>query len=204
VVALSSDKAVNPINMYGATKLCADKMFVASNNYAGGRHTRFSVVRYGNVFGSRGSVVPLFLEMKKTGCLPITDARMTRFWISLEAGVELVLNALQWMKGGEIFVPRIPSMKVTDLASAIAPECRKRIVGIRPGEKLHEILIPHDESRRTLTFKDMFVICPDIEGWTPKHLPGRKNVGMDFEYSSESNDRWLKSAELKKLLKGCS
>lgn len=199
VVALSSDKAVNPINMYGATKLCADKMFVASNNYSA-RRTRFSVVRYGNVLGSRGSVVPVFKELRKSGTIPITDKRMTRFWITLEQGVELVLRSLVLMAGGEIFVPKIPSMKITDLAEVIAPECRKKIVGIRPGEKLHEVLIPRDEMRKTLEFDDLFVICPGDSDWFNKNLKGGKPVGEDFEYSSENNKQWLSPAKLKRLV----
>lgn len=200
VVALSSDKAVNPVNMYGATKLCADKMFVASNNYSGNARTRFSVVRYGNVLGSRGSVVPVFRELKKTGKIPITDKRMTRFWITLEQGVDLVLRAFRLMDGGEIFVPKIASMKITDLASVIAPGCKRKIVGIRPGEKLHEVLIPADEMRSTLEFKDLYVICPEIEGWKNPRLKGGKPVKESFEYSSNNNTKWLKKDDLKKFL----
>ncbi len=198
VVALSSDKAVNPVNMYGATKLCADKMFVAGNNYSAGR-TSFSVVRYGNVLGSRGSVVPLFKELKKTGTIPITDERMTRFWISLDQGVALVIKAFDVMSGGEIFVPKIPSMKITDLAKAIAPECRRKVTGIRPGEKLHEVLIPKDEMRHTLEFDDMYVICPDTEDWQNKKLKRGRAVKKEFEYSSDANSQWLKPLDLKKL-----
>ena len=199
VVALSSDKAVNPVNMYGATKLCADKMFVASNVYSAGR-TKFSVVRYGNVLGSRGSVVPVFRQLKKTGKIPITDKRMTRFWITLEQGVDLVLKTIELMEGGEIFVPKIPSMKITDLADVIAPECKKHFIGIRPGEKLHEVLIPHDEMRKTHEFKDMFVICPDIEGWKNPRLKNPGIVKDDFEYSSDNNKEWLGHNDLKRLL----
>jgi UDP-N-acetylglucosamine 4,6-dehydratase/5-epimerase len=200
VVALSSDKAVNPVNMYGATKLCADKMFVASNSYSGAEGTRFAVVRYGNVVGSRGSVVPVFRELSASGVIPITDKRMTRFWITLEQGVELVLRALGTMAGGEIFVPKIPSMKVTELADAIAPGCKHKIVGIRPGEKLHEVLIPRDEIRKTLEFKDMFVICPDIEGWKNSALKGGKPIKSDFEYASDTNKQWLDKKALKAIL----
>ncbi len=199
VVALSSDKAVNPVNMYGATKLCADKMFVASNHYSAGK-TRFSVVRYGNVLGSRGSVVPLYRELRKTGKIPITDARMTRFWITLDQGVELVLKSLEIMAGGEIFVPKIPSMKITDLAEAMAPECKKEFVGIRPGEKLHEVLIPRDEMRKTIEFGDMFVITPDIEGWHNDKLKTGKLIQEDFEYSSDGNKQWLSPADLKRMI----
>ncbi len=161
VVALSTDKAANPINLYGATKLCSDKLFVAGNSYVGSeRKTRFSVVRYGNVVGSRGSVVPFFLRMRKTGKLPITDLRMTRFWINLQQGVDFVLESLKRMEGGEIFVPKIPSMRLVDLAKAIAPECKQVEVGIRPGEKLHEVMIPADEARNCLEFDDHFALLP--------------------------------------------
>ena len=203
VVALSSDKAVNPVNIYGATKLCADKMFVASNNYSGDSRTRFSVVRYGNVLGSRGSVVPVFRELRKTGKIPITDKRMTRFWITLEQGVELVLKSLELMEGGEIFVPKIPSMKILDLADVIAPGCKKEIVGIRPGEKLHEVLIPMDEMRKTLEFDSMYVICPDRSawGWKNPRLAGKgKVVREEFEYASNTNKKWLTKDDLKGLL----
>lgn len=199
VVALSSDKAVNPINMYGATKLCADKMFVAANNYSAG-HTRFSVVRYGNVLGSRGSVIPVFKELKKTGTIPITDKRMTRFWITLEEGVGLVLKGLEIMQGGEIFVPKIPSMKIMELAKAVAPECRLKFVGIRPGEKLHEVLIPRDEIRKTLEFENLFVICPEIAGWKNPHLKKGKPVKENFEYASDTNSEWLSPSDLKRLM----
>ena len=200
VVALSSDKAVNPVNMYGATKLCADKMFVASNNYSGKAGTRFSVVRYGNVLGSRGSVVPVFRELARTGVLPITDKRMTRFWITLDQGVDLVLKSLDVMEGGEIFVPKIPSMKIMDLAEAMAPGCKYKYVGIRPGEKLHEVLIPRDEMRKTLEFKNMFVICPDSEHWKNPNLKNSKVVKDDFEYASDTNTEWLSPSDLRKLL----
>jgi len=203
VVALSSDKAVNPINMYGATKLCADKMFVAGNSYSAG-HARFSVVRYGNVLGSRGSVIPVFRELKKTGIIPITDERMTRFWITLDQGVGLVLKAIECMQGGEIFVPKIPSMKITDLAEVVAPGIPRKTVGIRPGEKLHEVLIPKDEMRRTLEFSDMYVICPDEEGWDNAKLKRGKLVKDEFEYSSDANKQWLTTKELKKMVDSLS
>ncbi|HPZ63397.1 MAG TPA: UDP-N-acetylglucosamine 4,6-dehydratase (inverting), partial [Halanaerobiales bacterium] len=165
IVALSTDKAVNPINLYGATKLCSDKLFIAGNSYVGSKDTRFAVVRYGNVVGSRGSVVPLFLQLKEAGKLPITDPRMTRFWITLEEGVEMVFAALEKMQGGEIFVPKIPSMKITDLAEAIAPECELEIVGIRPGEKLHESLITGSDARHTLEFENYYIIQPEFSWW---------------------------------------
>lgn len=199
VVALSSDKAVNPVNMYGATKLCADKMFVAGNIYSAGR-TKFSVVRYGNVVGSRGSVIPIFKEKRKAGKIPITDKRMTRFWITLDSAVDLVLKSFELMEGGEIFVPKIPSMKVLDLAEAIAPDCEKEFIGIRPGEKLHEVLIPRDEMRKTLEFPNMFVICPDFEHWQNERLKSGKLVVGDFEYSSDNNKEWLTTDQLQKLV----
>ena len=202
VIALSSDKAVNPVNMYGATKLCADKMFVASNNYSGDARTRFSVVRYGNVLGSRGSVVPVFRELKKTGKIPITDERMTRFWITLEQGVGLVLKGLELMEGGEIFVPKIPSMKLTDLADVIAPGCKKDIVGIRPGEKLHEVLIPADEMRKTIECDGIYVVCPENSGWGWKNpkLKAAKTLQDEPEYASNTNKQWLTKKDLGKLL----
>jgi len=173
VIALSTDKAANPINLYGATKLCSDKLFVAANNIAGGHETRFAVVRYGNVVGSRGSVVPFFEKLLAEGAeeLPITDPRMTRFWITLDAGVEFVFQNFERMHGGEIFVPKIPSVRITDLTEAMAPGKPTRIIGIRPGEKLHEIMCPRDDSHLTVEFEDHFVIRPTIsfgDGWLPK------------------------------------
>lgn len=200
VIALSTDKAANPINLYGATKLCSDKLFTAANHYAGGHPTRFSVVRYGNVVGSRGSVVPLFLERRKTGSLPITDERMTRFWITLDQGVDFVLASLERMHGGEIFVPKIPSMRVVDLARAVAPECHIEIVGIRPGEKLHEVMVPDDDSRETVEFDDHYVICPSYVEWGRQAFTersGGKPVPDGFRYSSDSNERWLDEVELR-------
>ena len=199
VIALSTDKAANPINLYGATKLCSDKLFVAGNAYSGYAKTKFAVVRYGNVFGSRGSVVPFFKEVSKTGVIPITDERMTRFWITLEQGVKFVLNSLDVMRGGEIFVPKIPSMKVTDLAEALAPGCRQEIVGIRPGEKLHETMVPEDDARRTLEYDDYYIIQPDFTWWSAaNHQDGRK-VPDAFKYSSDTNDRWLSIEDLREM-----
>ncbi len=175
-------------------------MFVASNNYSGIAGTKFSVVRYGNVLGSRGSVVPVFRKLRETGVIPITDERMTRFWITLDQGVRLVLDALELMDGGEIFVPKIPSMKITDLAEVIAPRCKRKIIGIRPGEKLHEVLIPADEMRSTLEFRDRYVICPEIEGRKNPRLKGGKLVKVSFEYSSNNNSDWLSKDDLRKLL----
>lgn len=201
VIALSTDKAVNPINLYGATKLCSDKLFVAGNSYSGDINTRFSVVRYGNVVGSRGSVIPFFKEVRKTGILPITDTRMTRFWITLEQGVNFVLQSLEIMKGGEIFVPKIPSMTIMDLAKAIASECEIKIIGIRPGEKIHEVMITEDDSRRTLEFDNYYVIQPDFHWWSASEYAsnGGKSVPEGFRYSSDKNAQWLTAEELKKM-----
>lgn len=200
VIALSTDKAANPINLYGATKLCSDKLFVAGNSYSGDVDTRFSVVRYGNVFGSRGSVVPFFKELAKTGgSIPITDSRMTRFWITLQQGVDFVLKCLDLTVGGEIFVPKIPSMKVVDLAKALAPACEPEITGIRPGEKLHETMVPEDDARRTLEFDDYYVIQPDFHWWLKDHHKHGKTLPEGFHYSSDSNDRWLTIEELREM-----
>ena len=200
VVALSTDKACNPINLYGATKLCADKLFVATGMSEPGGHTAFAVVRYGNVLGSRGSVIPFFKERVAAGILPITDERMTRFWITLDQAVYFVLESLNRMKGGEIFVPRIPSMKITDLAAAIGPQCRQDIVGIRAGEKLHETLISEDEARNAVAFTDCFIVQPNAH-YRKSLIKGKgKLCGDDFRYSSGDNDRWLSVGELKKMV----
>lgn len=202
VIALSTDKAANPINLYGATKLCSDKLFIAGNAYVGRDHTVFSVVRYGNVVGSRGSVIPFFIEHKKNGFLPITDPRMTRFWITLGQGVEFVLWCLEHLCGGELFVPKIPSMNIMDLAKAIAPECDTRIVGIRAGEKLHELMIPRDDSRRTLEFDNFFVVQPDFKFWERRcSWDGGMKVTDDFEYSSETNPWRLTLEEMKEMIR---
>lgn len=200
VVALSTDKAVNPINLYGSTKLCAEKLFVAGNSYSASHKTRFSIVRYGNVVGSRGSVVPLFLEKKRSGTLPLTDKRMTRFWITLDQSVELVWLALQKMEGGEIFVPKIPSMKVTDLAKAIAPECAIKEIGIRPGEKIHEVLITEDEAQRSWDLGECFAIMPNFSTWTTSKKNGKKAVPSNFRYSSDENTEWLNAKELMEIV----
>ncbi|MBD1835596.1 UDP-N-acetylglucosamine 4,6-dehydratase (inverting) [Cyanobacteria bacterium FACHB-472] len=209
VIALSTDKAVSPLNLYGATKLAADKLFVASNNVTGTLKTRFSVVRYGNVVGSRGSVVPFFQKLIREGAteLPITDPRMTRFWITLQQGVDLVLKSFERMQGGEIFVPKIPSMKITDLAAALAPGMPPKIVGVRPGEKLHEVMCPADSAHLTLEFADHYVIMPTIEfpissdfscnALGEKGLP----VPEGFQYSSDNNTEWLTTTQLLNLLK---
>lgn len=200
VVALSTDKAANPVNLYGATKLCSDKLFISGNSYAGSKDTRFSVVRYGNVVGSRGSVIPFFKKMKETGVITITDPRMTRFWITLEQGVEFVVNSMQRMQGGEIFVPKIPSMKITDLADAIAPGCRHEYIGIRPGEKLHEVMVPEDDARNTIELDDFFIIQPQFPWWGKnRNWSEGRPVPHDFRYASDTNDRWLTIEELRKM-----
>ncbi len=208
VIALSTDKAANPINLYGATKLASDKLFVAANNVAGGHRTRFSVVRYGNVIGSRGSVVPLFREMLRNGAreLPITDRRMTRFWITLQQGVDFVLKSLERMQGGEVFVPKIPSARIADLAAAIAPELPAREIGIRPGEKLHEVMIPSDDARLTLEFADHYVVQPSI-GFNlhpdfARNAAGEcgRAITEDFSYDSGSNSWFLTVPEISALI----
>ncbi|MEI2428176.1 UDP-N-acetylglucosamine 4,6-dehydratase (inverting) [Priestia megaterium] len=200
VIALSTDKAASPVNLYGATKLASDKLFVAANSYAGDKDTRFSVVRYGNVVGSRGSVVPFFKKIKETGTVPITDERMTRFWITLDQGVQFVLDNLERMHGGEIFVPKIPSMKVVDLAEAIAPECSIKYVGIRPGEKLHEAMITEDDARRTLEFDTYYVIQPEFPWWSDEEMSQGKELQDGFKYVSDINDQWLTVEELRALV----
>lgn len=200
VIALSSDKAANPVNLYGATKLCADKLFVSGNAYAGGSPTRFSVVRYGNVIGSRGSVVPVFKKLGKAGQIPITDERMTRFWITLEQGVRFVIKCLSLMHGGELFVPKIPSMNIMDLKKAVAPKAKHKIVGIRPGEKIHEVLLPAEEARQALEFDDMYVIPPKFEWWRQSNHQDGKSLPEGFEYRSDNNTEWLTVAQLKKHL----
>ncbi|RND00684.1 UDP-N-acetylglucosamine 4,6-dehydratase (inverting) [Lysinibacillus halotolerans] len=199
VIALSTDKACSPVNLYGATKLASDKLFVAANAYVGDKKTRFSVVRYGNVVGSRGSVVPFFKKIRHTGVLPVTDERMTRFWITLDQGVQFVLDNLERMHGGEIFVPKIPSMKVVDLAKAIAPECEIKIIGIRPGEKLHEAMIMEDDARHTIEFEDYYVIQPEFPWWSKSNTNNGKELPDGFAYTSDSNNEWLTVEELENL-----
>ena len=203
VIALSTDKAANPVNLYGATKLCSDKLFVAGNSYSGFHKTRFAVVRYGNVIGSRGSVVPFFRKMKDTGTIPITDPRMTRFWITLEKGVEFVLQCLDKSEGGELYVPKIPSMNIMDLAEALAPDCKYETVGIRPGEKIHEVMITEDDARHTLEYEDHFVIEPEFVWWSDvEHIKnGGKRVKEGFRYASDINDHWLTVDDLRELSK---
>lgn len=199
VIALSTDKAVNPINLYGATKLCADKLFTAASVYAANHCTKFAVVRYGNVMSSRGSVIPYFQQLaNEDKPIPITDKRMTRFWISLPQAVSFVMENFMRMKGGEIFVPKLPSMKITDLAIAIAgPNCRMTITGIRPGEKIHEIMISKDDARRTAEYQDYFIVLPDGE-----QIPKEKRMSDDFEYSSGTNPEWLSILAIRQLING--
>ena len=191
VVALSTDKAVNPVNLYGATKLCSEKIFIQGNAYSGVQDTSFSCVRYGNVIGSRGSVIPLFVKQRKKGKVTITDKRMTRFWLSLEHAVEVVVKAHLHMQGGEIFVPKIPSMKIMDLAEAIAPDCDIEIIGIRPGEKLHEILITEEDGRYTLDYNGLYVILPQFSWWSRENYKNASKLTEGFSYTSNNNDQWL-------------
>ncbi len=201
VIALSTDKAVHPVNLYGSTKMVAERLFVQGNSYKGSdRHTKFSCVRYGNVVGSRGSVVPLFLEQKKTGRLTITDERMTRFWLTLEEGVQFVRECLPIMTGGEIFVPKIPSMRVGDLAHAIAPDAKIDIIGIRPGEKIHEILLTEDEARHTKEYDTHFVIEPELRFWGKNDKNGGRELPEGFRYASDTNPVWLSIDDLKKTI----
>jgi UDP-N-acetylglucosamine 4,6-dehydratase len=204
ILALSTDKAVNPINLYGATKLCAEKMFVQANAYAGAQDTRFSCARYGNVVGSRGSVIPVFLEQRKSGKITITDPRMTRFWITLDQGVRFVIQCIEGMHGGEIFVPKIPSMKLVDMAQALAPGCETCYVGIRPGEKVHEVLISEDEARNTVELDDMFVIQPAHPWWKQGNWKDARPLPEGFRYASDNNPQWMESSELLNLVQGNS
>ena len=208
IIALSTDKAANPINLYGATKLASDKIFVAANNLSGSDGPRFSVVRYGNVMGSRGSVVPYWQKLALDGAtkLPVTDQRMTRFWITLNQGVSFVLKSFDRLVGGEIFVPKLPSVKVTELAEAILPGCKIEDVGIRPGEKLHEVMIPKDDARTTLEFPDFFVIEPAFQFWDRRpmstdQIEGGDKVPENFEYDSGTNTNWLSADQLKEQIR---
>ncbi len=201
VMALSTDKAVNPVNLYGTTKLAAEKLFVQSNAYAAGTSTRFSCVRYGNVVGSRGSVVPTFIQQRKNGKLTITDDRMTRFWLTLEQGVRFVIRCTGEMLGGEVFIPKIPSMKIVDLAGAIAPEAELEIIGIRPGEKLHEVLIHEDEARSAVELKDMFVVQPATELWFGHDWQKRGSALPDgYRYASDTNPQWLDIKQISQMV----
>jgi len=203
VVALSTDKACAPVNLYGATKLCSDKLFIAGNSYSGSRATRFAVVRYGNVAGSRGSVIPFFQKLIADDVkeLPITDFKMTRFWLKLEQAVDMVLDALERMHGGELYVRKIPSMKITDLAEAIAPGIKLKEIGIRPGEKIHEQMITREDARNTLEFKDYFVVLPEIIPTGSDELQEGRHVAENFEYSSGRNTWWLSVEEMRNLIK---
>lgn len=203
VVALSTDKAAAPINLYGATKLCSDKLFIAANNMKGRKELSFSVVRYGNVMGSRGSVIPFFMNKKSTGVLPITDSRMTRFNISLEEGVDMVINAIQNAWGGEIFVPKIPSYKITDVATAIAPECEQKIIGIRPGEKIHEEMITEADSYTTVDLGKYYAILPQVPIWNQEEYMNHfqaKAVKPGFKYNSGTNKEWLTVEDIRDLI----
>jgi len=205
VLALSTDKAVNPVNLYGATKLCSDKLFIAANNLSRQNDTKFSVVRYGNVIGSRGSVVPFFLEKAKTGKLPITDERMTRFWLTLDEGVRFVDQSIGLMRGGEIFVPKIPSMRIPDLAKAVAPECEQEVIGIRPGEKLHEVLVPNADAKYTYSYDGFYIVQPQIQFWKDEELivygdEKGELVDAEFEYDSETNTQWVGVEELRDII----
>jgi len=199
VMFISTDKAVHPINLYGATKLVAEKLFVQANAYAGGR-TRFSCVRYGNVVGSRGSVIPLFLQQRNNGAITITDQRMTRFWLTLEQGVRFVIQCIKRMAGGEVFVPKIPSMRILDIAQAIAPGAPQKFIGIRPGEKLHEELVTREEAGRTKEFDTYYIVEPEHPFWDSGNHRGGKPAAPDFQYGSDTNGYWLKPEELKACL----
>jgi UDP-N-acetylglucosamine 4,6-dehydratase/5-epimerase len=198
-LALSTDKAVNPVNLYGATKLCAEKITAQGNAYAADSPARFAMARYGNVVGSRGSVIPLFKAQAETGALTITDERMTRFWMTLEQSVRFVIDCLGLMGGGEVFVPKIPSMRVTDIAEAIAPSAERRIIGIRAGEKLHELLVTEDESRHSYDLGDRFVILPEYASWPLREFEDAVRLPEGFRYSSDTNDRWLSVDELREM-----
>jgi UDP-N-acetylglucosamine 4,6-dehydratase len=201
VLALSTDKAVNPVNLYGTTKLAAEKLFVQSNAYAAGTATRYSCVRYGNVAGSRGSVIPIFIQQRENGKLKITDDRMTRFWLTLEQGARFVIRCMEQMLGGEVFVPKIPSMKILDLANVIAPEADVEIIGIRPGEKLHEVLIHEDEARSTVELDDMFVVQPSTELWFGHDWQVKGHQLPDgFRYASNSNPDWLTKDQIQEMV----
>lgn len=201
-IAISSDKAVHPINLYGATKLVMERLFAQANVYTGARKTRFSCVRYGNVVGSRGSVVPLFLQQRKNGKITITDEQMTRFWITLEQGVRFVIDCIGKMHGGEVFIPKIPSMKITDLADVIAPEAEREVIGIRPGEKVNEILLTEEEARHAQEFDAFFVIEPEHSFWKEDNFKGARSLPDGFTYTSDNNNWWLTKDELKRMLEG--
>ena len=200
VILISTDKAVQPVNLYGATKMVAEKLFVQGNSYSGDRKTMFSVARYGNVVGSSGSVVPLFKKQKDMGEITITDETMTRFWITLDQGVRFVVKCIENMKGGEIFIPKIPSTKITDLAEAIAPGVKRKIIGIRPGEKIHEVLLTAEESRNATEFDEYFIIKPEFSFWDNQNHQGGKESFSRFLYSSDTNTKWLDKDQIKHLI----
>ena len=202
VLAITTDKAVHPVNLYGATKLVSEKLFCQANVYTGDRRTRFSLVRYGNVVGSRGSVIPLFLEQVNAGEIAITDERMTRFWITLEEGVRFVIKCINMMQGGDIFIPKIPSMRITDIADILIPGAKRNIVGIRPGEKLHEVLLSEEEARHSREFDDYFVIEPEAPFWNRESLIEGKAIPESYTYSSDSNNWWITREELLKMIEG--
>jgi UDP-N-acetylglucosamine 4,6-dehydratase len=201
VLSLSTDKAVNPVNLYGATKLAAEKLVIQSNSYAGGRETRFSCVRYGNVVGSRGSVIPTFIQQRENGTLTITDERMTRFWLTLEQGVDFVIRCIEEMHGGEVFVPKIPSTKIVDLAKAIAPDAKLEFVGIRPGEKIHEVLISEDEARTTIELKNKYIVQPATSPWFGYEWENKgKKLEDGFRYASNTNTEWLSIEQIREMI----
>jgi len=200
IMALSTDKAVHPVNLYGATKLVAEKLFIQGNTYTGGRKTKFSCVRYGNVMASRGSVIPIFQEQRRNGTITITDKNMTRFWITQEQAAHFIIDCIERMKGGGIFVPKIPSMKIIDLAQAIAPQSEIKITGIRPGEKINEVLLTGEEARHTREFDKYFIVEPEYAFWNKNNFKDGKSLSSDFTYSSGDNDQWLTKQELMKML----
>jgi UDP-N-acetylglucosamine 4,6-dehydratase (inverting) len=200
VLAISTDKAVHPVNLYGATKMVMERLITQANVYTSGKKTRFCCVRYGNVVGSRGSVVPLFKQQKETGIITITDERMTRFWLTLDQGVEFVIKCLEIMKGGEVFIPKIPSTSIIDIAEAIAPSAKKEITGIRPGEKIHEVLLTPDEARHAKEYSDYFIIEPEFPFWDSTGLQGCSSLPEGFSYSSDSNKQWLTKDRIKDLI----
>jgi UDP-N-acetylglucosamine 4,6-dehydratase len=199
-IMVCTDKAVNPVNLYGATKLCAEKLFVHGNSYSGSTGTRFAAARYGNVVGSRGSVIPLFLKQREQGEITVTDERMTRFWITLDQSIQLVIRSLEMMQGGEIFVPKLPSMRVVDLAEVIAPGCRLKVTGIRPGEKLHEVLLSEDEVRQAFEFDGMYIVTPPHPWWNGVHITKGVALPANFNYRSDKNSWWLTREDLRGLL----
>ncbi len=204
VLGLSTDKAVNPVNLYGATKLCAEKLLVQGNAYSAPNGTKFSCTRYGNVLGSRGSVIPVFRAQRPSGRITVTDRRMTRFWLTLDQGVRFVLASIEQMCGGEVFIPKIPSMRILDLAEAIAPECRIDFTGIRPGEKLHEMMLSRDEARHALEADDRYVILPEHPWWGASHWAEGRPLAEGFEYTSDNNSQWMSIDELREIIEDLS